>query len=66
MTHFGICEKCGQPVTSSPAYPVTGWEISRGQGGANMIKNRERIPDRVRHAHHVPDPKVNEDQESML
>jgi hypothetical protein len=66
---YGACEKCKQPVTDAtgpPAFPVTGWEVLRTDGGANQIKLRERIPNRVRHAHCLPNGRVNEDQESLL
>jgi hypothetical protein len=53
---YGTCEKCGRPVVSpqTPAFPVTGWEVLRAQGGANAIRARARIPNRVRHADCVP------------
>lgn len=68
MTHYGTCEKCGLEVTSAsgpPAYPVTGWEVQRTDGGANQIKDRERIPNRVRHAYCLPRPGQNDRQEAM-
>ena len=66
MTLYGVCEKCGEPVRSpqQPAFPITGWEVLRDGGGANAIRNRERIPGRVRHVTCLPDP--NEAQESLL
>lgn len=67
-TFYGACEKCGQPVRDSngpAAFPVTGWEVLRAEGGANQIKNRERVPNRVRHAHCLPTPRVAEGQEAM-
>jgi hypothetical protein len=57
MTYYGTCERCGEPVEApqTPAYPITGWEVGRSGGGANAIRNRERIPDRVRHMTCLPD-----------
>ena len=73
MAFVGNCEKCGEPVDSNAinaqkvaAYPVTGWEISRSGGGANQIKDRQRVPNRVRHAGCVPAPGEIEGQESLL
>lgn len=65
---LGICEKCGEPVRDrhTAAYPVTGWEVLRDQGGANAIKNRERVPGRIRHVRCIPDPRINEAQEALL
>lgn len=56
MTTYGVCEKCGEPVADpqQPAFPVRGWEIGRTGGGANAIRLRERMPDRVRHATCLP------------
>jgi hypothetical protein len=56
MTVYGLCEKCGLVVESpqTPAYPIRGWEVGRTGGGANAIKNRERIPGRVRHNTCIP------------
>lgn len=66
MPPLGVCEKCGQPVTkANAAYPVTGWEVLREDGGANAIRNRERIGNRIRHAHCIPDLRVNEAQEAL-
>jgi hypothetical protein len=65
---YGTCEKCGQPVTSErdrPAYPVQGWEVQREEGGANAIRNRQRIPGRVRHETCLPNP-INEAQERLI
>lgn len=71
--HYGVCEKCHQPVISGsgqkhrgPAFPVTGWEVPREQGGANHIRNRERVPNRVRHVGCLPDLAVNELQAALL
>ena len=52
MTFYGICEACNNPVQDpeTPAFPVTGWEVLRAGGGANAIRERQRIPNRVRHA----------------
>jgi hypothetical protein len=57
MSVYGVCEKCGRVVEDpqTPAFPVTGWEVGRTQGGANAIRRRERVPDRVRHAVCLPD-----------
>lgn len=73
MTYIGRCEECGQPVITGsgqshrePAYPVTGWEVARKAGGANHIRNRERVPGRVRHVGCLPDPNINDDQETLL
>jgi hypothetical protein len=59
---YGTCEKCKRPVESpqTPAFPVTGWEIARSQGGANSISLRERVPNRVRHSTCLP--RSNDDQ----
>lgn len=71
MEHYGVCEKCRQPVTSQsgpPAWPVHGWEVQREQGGANHIRDRQRIPGRVRHAHCLPtvrERSIAEGQEEM-
>lgn len=66
MTIYGTCEKCGEPVVSPqvPAFPVTGWEVQRKGGGANSIRLRERVPERVRHE--VCLPTAHETQESLL
>lgn len=73
MTHYGVCEKCHQPVIDGsgqkhrePAFPVTGWEVPRDQGGTNHVRNRDRIAGRVRHVGCLPDPKISELQESLL
>lgn len=46
------CEICGEPVEpwQTAAFPVTGWEVQRYGGGANQIKARERVPNRIAHA----------------
>jgi hypothetical protein len=48
----GTCDICGDPVTNTQraAFPVTGWELERGAGGANQITGRKRIPGRIAHA----------------
>lgn len=49
----GECEICGEKVETwhTAAFPVTGWELERGGGGgANQIKERKRVPDRIAHA----------------
>jgi hypothetical protein len=56
-TFYGTCEECGKPVTSAmsrPAYPVSGWEVPRAEGGANAIRGRRREPGRVRHEECLP------------
>jgi hypothetical protein len=57
VTIYGICERCGKPVEApqQPAYPIRGWEVARSGGGANSIRLRERVPDRVRHVTCLPD-----------
>lgn len=70
MTYHGICEKCGKPVDASkyeiPAWPVTGWEVQRSAGGANVIHGRERIPNRVRHKECLPKNGISDDQDTLL
>jgi hypothetical protein len=46
------CEFCHETVEAwhTAAFPITGWETERSQGGANQIKARTRIPDRIAHA----------------
>lgn len=74
MAYYGACEKCGRAVDTTavdvterrPAFPVTGWETLRSQGGANQIRNRQRVPNRVRHEKCIPRPDENEDQEALL
>jgi hypothetical protein len=53
MTERGACELCEEPVFTyqTAAFPVTGWEIERYGGGANQIKARRRVPNRIVHAH---------------
>ena len=67
MTYLGACEICKQPVdkTQRAAYPVTGWEVTRGgKGGANHVVDRRRIPNRVTHWHCL-EAKLNGDQLRM-
>lgn len=48
----GPCHFCGRPVevVHTAAWPVNGWEIERGAGGANQIVGRERVLDgRIAH-----------------
>lgn len=48
----GRCVFCGRPVevVHTAAWPVSGWEIERGAGGANQIVGRERVLDgRIAH-----------------
>lgn len=49
----GVCEICRDTVFTyqTAAFPVTGWEVERGQGGVNQIKARKRVPNRITHAH---------------
>lgn len=46
------CEFCHETVEAwhTAAFPVTGWETERTRGGANQIKARTRVPDRIAHA----------------
>lgn len=48
----GVCEFCGSEVTrlQQAAWPVSGWEIERDQGGANRIAGKKRIPNVIAHA----------------
>jgi len=67
---YGNCEKCGKPVDDrysgpfTPCFPVVGWEELRTQGGANAIKLRERLPNRVRHLECLPS--VHDGQMAMV
>lgn len=66
MPPLGKCEQCGRTVTKhNAAFPVTGWEVLRDGGGANAIRNRERLPNRVRHIECLPKEGVIEGQEAM-
>lgn len=48
---IGYCTFCGELVPErQAAFPVTGWEVLRAQGGANRILGRERVPNVVAHA----------------
>lgn len=49
----GKCEFCSDVVLTyqTAAFPVTGWELERGGGGANQIKGRKRTPNRIAHVH---------------
>jgi hypothetical protein len=57
MTYYGVCEACHHAVDTNaedprhrrPAFPITGFEVPREGGGTNHIRNRERVPNRVRH-----------------
>lgn len=62
----GVCEKCGKPVSDAetPAYPITGWEVGRAGGGANSIRLRERVPNRIRHVTCLPT--ANDGQDSLF
>ena len=66
MSVYGTCEKCGRVVVDpqTPAFPVTGWEVLRAQGGANAIRLRERVPNRVRHATCLPN--MPDDQSTLF
>lgn len=50
-TPRGRCAFCHADVTEQQpaAFPVQGWEIERGQGGANRILNRTRVPGYIAH-----------------
>jgi hypothetical protein len=63
----GVCERCGNPVREgNAAYPITGWEVLRQQGGANAIRERERVPNRVRHESCLPSKVALAAQGSLL
>lgn len=66
MSVYGTCEKCGEVVADpeTPAFPIRGWEVSRSQGGANAIRLRERVPNRVRHTTCLP--KSPDDQSTLF
>jgi hypothetical protein len=71
VTFYGTCDYCFDPVNGKPgtddgpAFPVTGWEILREEGGANQIHGRERIPGGVRHVKCLP-TKVQEEAQGRL
>lgn len=52
MTPRGQCAFCPRQVldTETAAFPVTGWEVERAQGGANRILGRTREPNVIAHA----------------
>lgn len=64
----GTCEFCHEAVevTQTAAFPVSGWEVEREQGGANRILDRKRAPDRIAHASCVEHHVKHGDQESLL
>lgn len=73
MTFFGTCEVCGEAVVGysgrtdrAPAFPVTGWEVPREQGGTNHIRGRVRVPNRVRHVGCLSVDESRDVQESLL
>ncbi len=50
MSYGGECAFGDGPVSAEDAaYKVTGIEFTRDQGGANMIHDRERVPDWIAH-----------------
>jgi hypothetical protein len=51
-SYRGTCEFCDKPVFGfqTAAHRIRGWEVERGQGGANRILARERQPNRIVHA----------------
>ena len=63
----GTCELCGSEIASYQyaAYPVTGWEVQRLQGGANQIVGKQRLPNRIAHARCVEARLRRGDQEQM-
>jgi hypothetical protein len=67
MTFYGMCEKCQQPVQSpqTPAFPITGFEVPRAQGGQNHVRNRQRVPGQVWHEVCLPRERIAAEQESM-
>jgi hypothetical protein len=48
----GQCAFCPRPVLQNEraAFPVSGWEVEREQGGANRILGRTREPNVIAHA----------------
>lgn len=71
MAFRGTCERCGQPVNPEAdgrraAYPVRGWEVERDGGGANQIRLRQRVPNRVRHERCLPLTVVHDNQGTLL
>ena len=50
MRYEGRCTWCGEPVERQhAAWKVEGYEVAHSTGGANQIKNRERMPGNVWH-----------------
>jgi hypothetical protein len=51
-SYRGTCEFCNKPVFGfqTAAHRIRGWEVERGQGGANRVLGRERQPNRIVHA----------------
>jgi hypothetical protein len=71
MSYRGLCERCREEVNPEKngrraAYPVTGFEVEREGGGANQIRNRERVPGVVFHEGCLPDPRLNDEQQKLL
>lgn len=68
MSHIvGRCEHCGEAVRdTAAAYPITGWEVPRAQGGTNHVRERERVPNRVRHEGCLPSRVRQRAQGSLL
>jgi hypothetical protein len=71
MTYFGTCEACSEPVVGfsgserGPAFPVEGWEVPREQGGTNHVRNRRRVPGRVRHVGCLPGDDAAQEQMAL-
>lgn len=50
MSYGGQCVYCGNEVSAeNAAYQVKGLEFTREQGGANVIRGRERVKDWIAH-----------------
>ncbi len=50
MSYGGPCVYCGDAVEAeNAAYRVAGLEFTRDQGGANVIHDRQRVPDWIAH-----------------
>lgn len=45
------CELCGGPIGPRATFAerVSGWSLPREQGGQNVVRLREVVPDRVAH-----------------
>jgi hypothetical protein len=68
MTQRGVCQYCRLPVytTERAAFPVTGWEVERTEGGANRILDRKRTANMIAHAKCAEHHAKYGAQESML